>query len=81
MEYINIQPKEVSLIATKMIIKVIYIELNQSAVISVRLYNNDSKLLDSNEFTLSGEEYNDWHDDNYLIDYVCTKYGLTLQNN
>lgn len=79
MEYINIQPKEVILTATKINIKVVYLELNQSAIISVKLFNNDSKLIDSNEFVLEGEQYDDWHDDDYLIDYVCTKYGLVLQ--
>ena len=78
MEYINIQEKQVISIATKIEIKVLHIELNQSAVISVKLFNNNSKLLDSNDFILEGEEYDNWHDDDYLIDYVCTKYNLEL---
>ncbi len=79
MEYINIQPKQISLTATKIEIKVLHLELNQSAVVSVKLFNSDSKLLDSNDFILDGEDYDDWHDDDYLIDYVCTKYNLILQ--
>ncbi len=81
MDYINIQTKQVIQNASKIAIKVLYIELNQSAVISVKLFDDNSKLLDSHEFILQDEEYDNWHEDDYLIDYVCNKYDLILENN
>ena len=78
MEYINIQPKDFTQTTTKINIKVIYLELNTYAIIGVKLFDVNSKLLDGYEFTLEGDDYSNWHTDNYLFNYVCQKYNLSL---
>jgi hypothetical protein len=77
-QYINIEQKEICLSATKISIDVLLIELNIRAIIRVRFYSSDSKLLDTDEFVLDGDEYADWNNDDYLIDYVCDKYNISL---
>lgn len=54
------------------------IELFKSATINVVLYNdNDNKtILNSLIFKLEGDEYLNWADDKYIMDYVKNK----LQN-
>ena len=80
MKYINIQPNEFIQTATKIDINVIYIELNNYAVIGVKLFDCNSKLLDSHEIYLEGTDYNNWNNDDYLINYVCEKFNLSLLN-
>jgi hypothetical protein len=77
-QYINIEQKEICLSATKISIDVLLIELNIRAIIRVRFYSSDSKLLDTDEFVLDGDKYADWNNDDYLIDYVCDKYNISL---
>lgn len=78
MDYINIEPKTINLTSTKIEINILYIELNTSASIQVKFYSTDSKLLNTEEFILDGDDYHDWVDDTYLINYVCDKYNLQL---
>lgn len=80
-DYINIQDKQVIFTANKLQINVLYLELNNLATISVKLFSSDNKLLQSDDFILSGSDYLNWHDDDYLIEYVCDKYGYTLSVN
>lgn len=75
-QYINIQPKNIILISTKISINILSVELNTRAIIRVRFYSTDSKLLDTEEFVLEGNDYMSWQNDNYLINYVCEKYNL-----
>lgn len=77
MKFINIQPKELILEAQQIGISILHIDLNVMAVVRVQLYSQDSKLIDSNEFILEGEDYQNWINDDYLIQYVCNKYGYT----
>ena len=38
----------------------------------------DNNLVDSKFFTITGEEYNNWsNDDQYLVDLVLSKLGMT----
>jgi len=74
-QYINIQPKSICLEGSKITIDVLALELNSYAVIRVNLYDDTDKILDTVQFVLSGDEYKQWQDDNYLINYVCNKYG------
>lgn len=74
--YINIQPKNIIMTSNKISINVLSIELNIRAIIRVRFYSSDTKLLNSEEFVLDGEDYTNWHNDDYLIDYISYKYGV-----
>jgi hypothetical protein len=77
-QYINIQPKDLILVSSKISINVLLVELNIRAIIRVRFYSNDSKLLNTEEFILEGNDYMSWQNDNYLINYVCEKYNIDL---
>jgi hypothetical protein len=77
-QYINIEQKVICLSATKISIDVLSIELNIRAIIRVRFYSSDSKLLNTEEFVLENSAYTSWTTDNYLIGFVCSKYNITL---
>lgn len=77
--YIPIETKEVLQYGSKISISVLLLVLNEYALIKVQIFDSNSKLLDVNEFILEGEDYSNWHNDNYLIDYVCQKYGYVLK--
>ena len=74
-QYINIQPKSFCLEGSKISIQVLSLQLNLNAIIKVELYDDTNKILDTVQFVLSGDEYQQWQNDNYLINYVCNKYG------
>lgn len=74
-KFINIESKSICLEGTKITIDVLALELNSYAVIRVKLYDDTDKIIDTVQFVLSDNEYKQWQDDNYLINYVCNKYG------
>ena len=78
-QYINIQPKSICLEGTKITIDVLALELNSYAVIRVKLYDDTDKILDTVQFVLSDNEYQQWQDDSYLVQYVCNKYGYLIK--
>ena len=78
-QYINIQPKTFCLEGTKITIGVLSLQLNLYAIIKVELYDDTNKILDTVQFVLSGDEYQQWQDDSYLVQYVCNKYGYLIK--
>ena len=74
--YINIQPKDITQTVSKILIKVSNLELNSYAIIKVQTYDSSEKMITSESFVLS--DYDNWTTDNYLIDYVCNKYGYSI---
>lgn len=55
------------------------LELDIKANITVGFYD-DKDILRRSEFAvLEGEEYMNWTTDDYLVNWVCQKYGLVLQ--
>lgn len=77
-KFINIEPKSVNFQIEKISIDVLYIDLNQSALIRVQTFSNDNNFINSNHFLLDGEDYQNWLNDDYLIQFVCNKYGYTI---
>ena len=58
-------------------INILKIELFKSITLSVNLLSN-TKIIDSQIMTISGDEYTNWtNDDNYIINLVLTKLNLT----
>ena len=56
---------------------VLGIVLNTNARLGVRIFDVDGKPVDSRQLTLEGEDYEKWgNDDQYIVDYVCNKYGF-----
>ena len=80
MNFINIEPKQINLVAYKISIKVLYLELNQNAIIKVDLFSENNELLQTKQFILDGPDYKNWYNDDFLIQYVCNKYGYILQS-
>ncbi len=64
-------------VINNIIIKIIQFELFKSITISVTLLSNTNNI-DNQLIKISGEDYTNWgNDDNYIIDFVLTKLGLT----
>ena len=58
-------------------INILKIELFKSMTLSVSLLSNN-KIIDSKMMIISGDEYNNWsNDDNYIVNLVLTKLNLT----
>lgn len=81
MSSVNIFPKEVSFTARKLKIDVMNLELNQSAIIIVKVLDEVNKFISQEEFLLDGESYSEWTNDDWLINYVCNKYGYEREIN
>jgi hypothetical protein len=81
MEYINVEPCDLIQIISKIKINVIYLELNVKATIQCKCYDDNNNLLNSYIFQLEDNEYQTWQTDEWLINYVCEKYGFVIKNN
>lgn len=58
-------------------IKIIQVELFKSITLSVTLLSNNQNI-DNQIIKISGDDYTNWgNDDNYIINLVLTKLGLT----
>ena len=55
--------------------------LNESAMIKVESFDDENKLLNTHYFEFNGENYQLWANDNFIVNYVCDKYGFVLKNN
>lgn len=80
MDFININETEIIQYIRKIKINVLHIELNVKATIQTLCYNIDGLLLTAYVFELSGEDYQNWQNDSWLINYVCNKYNFTISN-
>lgn len=79
MNFINIQPKQINLLAHKISVKVLHLELNRNAIIKVESFSESNELLQTKQFILDGPDYQNWYNDDFLIQYICNKYGFILQ--
>ena len=58
-------------------INILKVELFKGITLSINLLSNN-KLIDSKIMTITGDEYNNWgNDDNYIINLVLDKLNLT----
>ena len=78
--YINVEPSNLIQVISKIKINILYLQLNVMATIQVLAYSIDNQLLTTYTFELVSPDYDDWHDDDWLVDYVCQKYGFTLES-
>ena len=78
MNYINIEPKEITISATKMKIDVVSLELRNYAIIRVSLVDDNCIKVQTNEFILIGEDYQAWQNDDDLVNIICEKYNYQL---
>ena len=65
-------------IVDKIEMEVMEMVLDSHVTMLVRYLNNNGNLLDNKTVRIEGDEYNAWgDDDNYIINLVLTKLGLT----
>jgi hypothetical protein len=73
---INIEPIIISYNSFR--INSVSINLNQSAVIAISLYSDNTLVMFKN-FVMSGDDYLSWgNDDNYLTNWVVQQLGATI---
>jgi len=62
---------------TNVQIRVMNLVLFTSVSVSVSLFDTN-QYIDSKQYTLSGDDYTNWmNDDSYIVNYVLTQLGLT----
>lgn len=76
-----IQPYEEVIIhkVNRIQIVVTNLELDIKANISTVFFDDTGMVRRSEFAVLEGQEYMDWTTDDYLVNWVCNKYGLVLQ--
>lgn len=57
------------------------LELNTKAGITTNFFDDTGTLRRQEFAILEGEEYMDWTTDDYVVNWVCNKYGLQLLGN
>jgi hypothetical protein len=63
---------------TSIDMRIIALELFKSVTVSVAMYADDGYVCDNRVLEISGDEYLAWNNnDQYLVNLVCTKLGLT----
>jgi hypothetical protein len=78
---ILIQPSTITTTKTisSFTVNVMRLELFQSVTVNVMLYGPDGNFIDLRTYTLSGNDYNEWdNDDNYLINKVAENLGFKV---
>ena len=70
---IDITTKTKTVFLNKAIIWVRQIKLFEYAIIDVRLTDLFGSIHETHTFKLEGQEYLDWRDDKYLIDWIKLK--------
>jgi len=78
---IQVEKCDLIQVISKIKIHILNLILNDRATIQVLCYDDDEKMLNGYVFELVGEQYKMWHDDNYIYQFVCKKYGFVLKNN
>ena len=58
------------------VITIVNVDLNASAQISVDAIDSDGNVHNHQVLGLSGEDYQGWNDDAFIVDYVLGKLGL-----
>lgn len=82
-QFYQIVPKPVIIqkILKSFSVKIVDFVFNKGVVLLVTFYDATGVIHDTQYLELSGDEYNAWsNDDNYVIDYVCQKYGMDLES-
>jgi len=78
---IKIKPKQIYLDITKpkansLLVSIEELVPNERAQFSVQLRNNECETLEQIILNLEGQEYQNWVDDSYLIDWIVSKLGV-----
>ena len=80
---LNIEPvtKQITHLITSFEVSIRNIQLNTSAMIEVRLFNDKNELFKIEILNLEGDDYKLWsNDDSFIYSYVANQLSLTLKN-
>ena len=59
-------------------VTVVSLELFKSVTLNVQFFDEKNVIVDIKTVQISGTDYTNWNnDDNYIINYIATKYGFT----
>ena len=79
---IQVEPLEMITVKHKhsFCVNIIVMKIFVSVTISVSFFDENNICIDFVTLELTGEDYTNWGtDDNYLINYVAEKYGMTVK--
>lgn len=82
MDNIRITPATITKLSTitSFSVEVGRLELFTSVTLIVNYYNEDKHIIDRKHFTLTGQDYLNWtNDDQYIIDYVAAQCNFIIQ--
>lgn len=66
---------------TSFSVQVLQINLFKSALLNIRFFGNNKELVESQILEITGEDYSNWgSDDNYINNFVASKFNLVIQN-
>lgn len=80
MSKINVQDKIITTQSTVKSVEIenLHLELNKSAIFSVKMFDENSSLVSIERVDIIGDDYNNWgSDDNYVVTFIFNKLGLT----
>lgn len=77
---INVVPSDLTLLVDSVQIDLSQYVLGKSALFSVLLLDKTFTVLKRTSFLIEGEEFSNWgSDDDYIINLILTKLGLTKE--
>lgn len=79
---VEIEPLEIVTVKHKhsFIVHIIDVRIFESVMLSVDFFDENGNCVDRTRLHLTGDDYSNWGtDDNYLVNYVTEKYGLTVK--
>ena len=79
---VQIEPLEVVTVRHRhsFSVDIIKVKMFESVMIAVTFFDESKSVIDRTTLNLTGDDYKNWGtDDNYLVNYVATKYGMKIK--
>jgi hypothetical protein len=79
---VQIEPLEVVTVRHKhsFSVDICEVRIFESVMLSVDFLDENGNCIERDRLNLTGEDYANWGtDDNYLVNYVATKYGMIIK--
>ena len=74
---INVVPHIIETTVSKLRIDNASVKLFENVSFFVRLFDAEDNLVGGKTVTLTNEEYNEWTDDNAIVDLILQKLGMS----
>ena len=79
---VQIEPLEVVTVRHRhsFSVNIVHVKMFESVMIAVTFLDENKAIIDRTTLNLTGDDYKNWGtDDNYLVNYVATKYGMKIK--